>query len=193
MFVLSNKKINKTQREVKNIWPQEVLNPLLHFLSPQAPLRSLSRPPPSRLGRDLVTFECPIKRRGWVYPPPPNHTHSPKRMPLPPSKFFLMHSSPVCSASFPHKHPPLWLKSTSTPHPPTTPHPRRPDYSLSVEQEVTTVWSIAARPVASDTLGPGRSVFINRGGSPTLRRPTTIPMFCYFFWWKIKHCFLKLA
>lgn len=53
-------------------WPQEVLNPLLHFLSPQAPLHSLTLPcvvSPSRLGRDLVTFECPIKRRGSVRAP----------------------------------------------------------------------------------------------------------------------------
>lgn len=34
----------KTQRERKNTWRREVLNPLLHFLSPQAPLHSYSWP-----------------------------------------------------------------------------------------------------------------------------------------------------
>lgn len=86
--------------------PQEVLNPLLHFLSPQAPLQSPGHvSPPSSLGRDLVTFECPIKRRGsvraplWVpfrhvtdersaiYPCEP-HTHLHKYTLLPPSPSF---------------------------------------------------------------------------------------------------------
>lgn len=52
------------------IWPWEVRNPLLHFLSPQA-LLPYSAMCPLRviLGRDLLTFECPIKRRRRVRAP----------------------------------------------------------------------------------------------------------------------------
>lgn len=112
----------KTLWELKNNWPQEVLNPLLHFLSPQAPLHSLTLamcPLQFVWEGDLVTFECPIKRRSLVRGPPQGPiqaryrrtTHTLAWILTPPiSSFFFMLTSPVCSASFPHKHSPSLVK-----------------------------------------------------------------------------------
>lgn len=72
------------------------------------------------LGRDLVTFECPIKRRRAVRAPAwvafrhvadeqaavvPVNPLTLARLHLPPTLwFFFMLTSPVCSASLLHKH-----------------------------------------------------------------------------------------
>lgn len=153
--------------------------------------------PPSRLGRDLVTFECPIKRRGSVRAPlwvpfrhvtderaaifPANHTHTRIRT-------HSSHPLILFHAYFPRlfclvlaqTHSPPWLKI-----------PRRSDCSLPLEQEVTTVWSMAAEPIASYTPGPG-CCLLTGGVLPLRLRGCEGPVFCCF-WWKIKHCFLKLA
>lgn len=138
----------KKPRGREKTWPWEVLNPLLHFLSPQAPLRShfLAMCHLQVVWeRDLVTFECPIKRRGSVRAPlrvpfrhvtdertaifPMNHTHSHGHALLPPSYSFSCLLPPrLFCLFFTQTHSPPWLKI-----------PHRSDCSLSLEQEVMTV------------------------------------------------------
>lgn len=110
-----------TEKGKNKIWPREVLNPLLHFLSPQAsppyfsmcPLRVI-------LGRDLVAFECPIKRRRWVRAPAwvlcrhvadeqaaavsTNPVHLRAHTFLPPSDSFSCLLPPSVQPRFLHKH-----------------------------------------------------------------------------------------